>query len=134
MDPHQRCVGKSIFLMSGRRRLNCVQKCKHLHLCVTLHQCLCMQLILVIVHLLKEEWDQPICQEDLEGRWNIGGNAFSGHQSPLYLSSFYCLAEHQAMTFGFGHFWQEISSRPIPLGNPNTGLEWKEKRTHHFHP
>jgi hypothetical protein len=65
-----------------------------------------MQLILVIVHLLKEEWDQPICQEDLEGRWNIGGNAFSGHQSPLYLSSFYCLAEHQAMTFGFGHFWQ----------------------------
>ncbi|CAK9278702.1 unnamed protein product [Sphagnum jensenii] len=83
MDPHQRCVGKSIFLMSGRRRLNCVQKC---------------------------------------------------HQSPLYLSSFYCLAEHQAMTFGFGHFWQEISSRPIPLGNPNTGLEWKEKRTHHFHP
>lgn len=89
--------------MSGRR-LNCVKKCKHLHLCVTLHQCLCMQLILVIVHLLKEEWDQPICQEDLEGRWNIGGNAFSGHQSPLYLSSFYCLAEHQAMTFGFGHF------------------------------
>ncbi|CAK9238041.1 unnamed protein product [Sphagnum troendelagicum] len=134
MDPHQRCVGKSIFLMSGRRRLNCVQKCKHLHLCVTLHQCLCMQLILVIVHLLKEEWDQPICQEDLEGRWNIGGNAFSGHQSPLYLSSFYCLAEHQAMTFGFGHFWQEISSRPIRLGNPNTGLEWKEKMTHHFHP
>ncbi len=29
---------------------------------------------------------------------------------------------------------QEISVRPIPLGNPNTGLEWKEKRTHHFHP
>ncbi len=31
MDPHQRCVGKSPFLMSGRRRLNCIQKCKHLH-------------------------------------------------------------------------------------------------------
>jgi hypothetical protein len=29
---------------------------------------------------------------------------------------------------------QEISARPIPLGFPNTGLEWKEKRTHHFHP
>ncbi len=75
-------------------------------LCVTLHQCLCMQFILVIVHLLKEEWDQPICQEGLEWRWNIGVDAFSGHQSPLYLSSFYCLAEQQAMTFGFGHFWQ----------------------------
>ncbi|CAM6036597.1 unnamed protein product [Sphagnum compactum] len=107
MDLHQRCVGKSTFLMSGRRRLNCVQQCKHLHL---------------------------LC--DL---------------TPMSLHAIH--SEHQAMTFGFGHFWQaaylqqlvnihystpalvkEISSRPIPLGFPNTGLEWKEKRTHHFHP
>jgi hypothetical protein len=73
-------------------------------LCVTLHQCLCMQFILVIVHLLKEEWDQPICQEGFRRKVEYRRECILGHQSPLYLSSFYCLAEHQAMTFGFGHF------------------------------
>ncbi|KAH8951714.1 hypothetical protein BDL97_09G043900 [Sphagnum fallax] len=84
MDPHQRCVGKSIFLMSGRRRLNCVKKCG-------LSYCLIKKKAAYLQQLVNIHYSTPALVK-------------------------------------------EISSRPIPLGNPNTGLEWKEKRTHHFHP